>query len=72
MSVMELKLNKYLVLRINLLDSSLNSRLDKNFSSFTAEKLSFIVLSTDSSITTFWVFLQFIFTLRLQSKEVHG
>ncbi len=29
MSVMELKLNKYLVLRIDLLDSSLNSRLDK-------------------------------------------
>ncbi len=31
MNVMELKLNKYLVLRIDLLDSSLNSRLDKKF-----------------------------------------
>ncbi len=31
MSVMELKLNKYLVLHIDLLDSSLNSRLDKKF-----------------------------------------
>lgn len=51
MSVMELKLNKYLVLRIDLLDSSLNNRLDKNekikFSSFRVEKLSFIVLSKD-------------------------